>query len=619
MDKKQLAADILSLVGGKQNVTSVIHCATRLRFKLKDESQAKTADIKALDGVIEVVQSSGQYQVVIGNQVKEVYNQLVHDSGLGESDEKEEASGNLVNRVIDIISSIFLPFIGPMAGAGVLKGLLALATTLHWMSPNSGTYQVLFIAADAFFQFLPFALAFTAAKKFKVDPFISLAIAGALLYPGLTDNPLNFMGINIVLPVTGYYSSVIPIILAVGAQIPVERTIRKIVPDFLKTVVAPLLVIAIMVPLTFLVIGPLGTIIGDILGKGYTVIFESSPIIAGLIIGAFWQVLVMFGMHWGFVPITITNLSTLGFDSFTPLLLPAVIAQAGSALAVMVRTKDKKRKQLAGSGTITALFGITEPTIYGVTLPLKKPFIAGCIGGAIGSAVTAVAGVKAFSQVMPSLLVLPAFISTKAGVSSSVFGAILGTGISFIAAFVLTLILGFDTEADAMGELASQTDEAGDSSEVAVDSETLVSPLNGTIVPLEEVDDKVFASGAMGKGIAIMPTSETLLAPADGIVSTLFPTGHAVGITTDSGIEILMHIGIDTVELEGKGFDIHVKQGDAVKQGDLLVSFSLNALKEAGKDATTSIVITNTADFLDVLPYKQTELVTGEDFLTVVK
>lgn len=615
---QELAKDVLDLVGGKKNVNSVVHCATRLRFKLKDESVAKTEEIKKHPGVIQVVQSGGQYQVVIGSHVKDVYAELLEVSGLSGASSSEESGpkGSIFNQFIDIISGIFTPFLGALAGVGVLKGLLTLLVVVGAMSPESGAYQILFAASDGFMQFLPFAIAFTAAKKFKADPFIALAVSGALLYPAITavasaGTGLDFFGIPVIIGPTGYMQTVIPIILAVWLQSHVEKLAKKISPDFLQIILVPLITVLIMVPLAFVAIGPLGTIIGDFLGKGYSAIFSFSPIVAGAVMGGLWQVFVMFGMHWGFIPIALVNLTTNGYDTMTAMLLGAVIAQAGAALAVAIKTKSQKRKALAISGTLTAIFGITEPTVYGVTLPLKKPFYAACIGGAVGGAIIGGAGVKMFTGGLISLLSIPGFISNIEGVESNVVMGIIGTVVAFAIAFVLTLVLGFDTEADESAETPSTTSTKN--------RETLKSPLTGKIVPMTEVPDEVFASGALGKGLAVEPTIGELRAPADGEIATIFPTGHAVGLTTDNGAEILMHIGMDTVELDGDGFEKMVKQGDKVKAGDLLVKFDIEKIKAAGKPTITPIVVTNSADYLDVLDLNQEEIIDGEDFLTLVR
>ncbi|EOS7670462.1 PTS glucose transporter subunit IIA [Enterococcus hirae] len=622
MDNQAVGKRVWEAVGGEKNVNSLVHCATRLRFKLKDESVADTQKLKQDPDVIQVVQSGGQYQVVIGSNVADVYQAIVDEQGLTDQSGTEDQSKNPLNRLIDIISSIFTPFLGAMAAAGILKGFLSLATVLGWLSADTGAYQILFAAADGVFTFLPVMLAFTAAKKFKTNQFLSVAIAMALVYPAITQlagagGAVDFFGLPIVLAQSGYTSSVIPIILAVWVQSKFEPLVKKVIPQFLQMIFVPMIVLLVMVPLTFLLLGPIGTVIGNGLGSLFNSIYSFSPLVAGLIMGSLWQVFVMFGMHWGFVPIMFLNIEQYGFDVMVPMLLPAVLAQGGAALAVAIRTKDTKLRSLGISSTITSLFGITEPTVYGVTLPLKKPFVVACLSAGIGGAMIGFAGVKAFSSGLVSLLTIPTFISTNQAVESNVTMAILATALSFVLAFVGTLIVGFDeTVQDEKLETNQQT-TAGDT--ISSARHNLKSPLSGKVLPLSDVPDKVFSSGAMGKGLAIDPEKGELIAPADGEITTIFPTGHAIGLTTKDGIEILMHIGMDTVELEGQGFETFVKQGDQVKAGDLLVRFDIEAIKAAGYSVITPIVITNTEHFADVLELNQEELIASEDFLAIVK
>lgn len=627
MSKNQeIASRVLTLVGGEENVNSVVHCATRLRFNLKDEEKADTAKLNQDPDVIQVVRSGGQYQVVIGSHVSDVYKELMEHSGLGDegSSPNTGPKGNIFNQLIDIISSIFTPFLGAMAGAGVLKGFLTLAVAMNWLTAESGVYTVLFAIGDGIFTFLPILLAFTAAKKFNTNQFLAVCLAMALVHPSITalaGTTLSFVGIPVIIGASAYTSSVIPIILAVYVQSFVERFFKKIVPSFLQIICVPLGVFLVMAPVTFIVIGPIGTILGDLLGKGYDGIYGLSPMLAGAVMGGLWQVFVMFGMHWGFVPIMLVNLTTNGADTMVPMLLPAVLAQGGAALAVFFMTKNVKLKGLALSSTITSIFGITEPTVYGVTLPLKKPFIAACIGGAVGGAFIGFSHVQNYVFGLVSMLSLPGFIPADSKDTSGVIAAVIGTGIAVVIAFVLTFILKFDdkTEDAELDALSNEDNNTSKQSNEKNDKIILASPLTGTTVPLNKVEDQVFSSGALGKGIAIEPTVGELYAPADGEISTLFPTGHAVGITTVDGAEILMHIGMDTVEMEGDGFELIAKQGDKVKQGDLLVKFDIEKIKAAGHPTVTPIVVTNSTNYLDVLDMDQTDVLHGEDFLAIVR
>ena len=622
MDNQAVGKRVWEAVGGQKNVNSLVHCATRLRFKLKDESIADTQKLKKDPDVIQVVQSGGQYQVVIGSNVADVYQAIVDEQGLKDQSDTQDHSKNPLNRLIDIISSIFTPFLGAMAAAGILKGVLTLAAVLGWLATDSGAYQVLYAAADGVFLFLPIMLAFTSAKKFKTNQYLSVAIAMALVYPAITEiagagSGLDFFGLPVILSQSGYTSSVIPIILAVWVQSKLEPLVKKIVPQFLQMIFVPMLILLVMVPLTFLALGPIGTIIGNGLGGLFNSIYGFSPLVAGFLMGSLWQVFVMFGMHWGFVPIIFLNMQQYGFDVLAPMLLAAVLAQGGAALAVAFRTKDAKLRSLGISSMITSLFGITEPTVYGVTLPLKKPFIVACLSAGVGGAMIGFAGVKAFSGGLISLLSIPTFISTNETIESNVTLAIIAAALSFALAFVGTFIVGFDeAEQDEKLEENQQT-TAGETLGNA--RHNLKSPLSGKVLPLTEVPDKVFSSGAMGKGIAIDPVKGELIAPADGEITTVFPTGHAIGLTTKDGAEILMHIGMDTVELEGKGFEVFVKQGDQARAGDLLVRFDIEAIKAAGYSVITPIVVTNTDHFADVLELNQEEIIASEDFLAIVK
>lgn len=629
MSKNQeIAQRVLTLVGGEGNVNSVVHCATRLRFNLKDESAAETEKLKNDPDVIQVVQSGGQYQVVIGSHVSDVYKELLAQSGLGnETAEKSEgSSGNIFNRLIDIISSIFTPFLGAMAGAGVLKGFLTLTLTMGWLAADSGVYLVLYAIADGLFTYLPILLAFTAAKKFNTNQFYAACIAMALVHPSinaLAGTELSFFGIPVILGASGYTSSVIPIILAVFVLQYVERFFKKVVPNALQIIVVPLAIFLVMAPLTFIVIGPIGTVAGNLLGGAYNSIYGLSPLVAGAVMGGLWQVFVMFGMHWGFVPIMMLNLSEAGggIDSMMPMLLPAVMAQGGAALAVFLKSKDVKLKGLSLSAALTSIFGITEPAVYGVTLPLKKPFIAACTGGAVGGAFVAFSGAKNYVFGLVSVFSLPGFIAPGSSDTSGVVSATIGMVIAIVLAFILTFVLGFDDPVQAEAAEVKEDELKNGTSNVSIGEQKIVlaSPISGDILPLSDVKDDVFASGAMGKGLAIRPNEGSVYAPVDGEITTIFPTGHAIGITSTEGIELLIHIGMDTVELNGEGFETFVKTGDKIKKGDLLVKFDAELITNKGYSVETPIVVTNSNDFMDVLDLSQENVLHGEDFLVVVK
>lgn len=538
MSNKDLSKQIITLVGGEGNVNSVFHCATRLRFKLKDNSKANKAALEKTPGVITVVENSGQFQVVIGNNVSQVFEQIMKETSLQDaeksgSDESSESTG-VLGKAVDIISSIFSPILGALAGAGILKGLLALILSLEWISAASGTYMILNAAADSVFYFLPVFLAVTAARKFKANQFVSIAIAGALIYPAViaavgSPDPLHFLGIKIVL--INYSSSVIPIILAVWVQSYVERWFRSFIHESVRNILVPMFALLIVIPLTFLAFGPVGSMISEGLASGYTWLYNLSPLVAGAIAGAFWQVFVIFGVHWGFVPIMLSNIATLGQDTMLPILSAAVLSQAGAVFGVFLKSRNPQLKALAGSSTLSAVFGITEPTIYGVTLKLKKPFIYACISGAIGGAIIATGGARALSFSLPGLLALPTYFGT------GFVWVVIGILVAFVLAAVLVLVFGYkepETDAAASVNLSATS---GTTTPTLIDKELIVSPLAGTLQPLDTLPDEAFASGAMGKGIVIEPSSGILTSPVNGTVTTVFPTGHAIGITSESGAE----------------------------------------------------------------------------------
>lgn len=622
MEYSVLAEEILSGVGGRDNVKSVMHCATRLRFKLKDTSQAHAEDLKRNPGVIMVVESGGQFQVVIGNHVGEVFKALQFEEGESKSAASEqEGKDNIFARFIDVISGIFTPFIGTMAASGILKGFLSLALVCHWISSDSGSYKVLFAGSDALFYFLPIILGYTAGKKFGGNPFITMAIGGAMIHPlmiaafdsslAADSITLDFFG----LPLTfiNYASSVIPIIFAAWVSCWLEKRIHQRLPGAVRNFLTPLICLMVIVPLTFLVIGPLATWASQQLANGYQYIHGVSPLVAGLFIGAFWQVCVIFGLHWGLVPLMINNMSVLGHDTLMSLILPAVMGQAGATLGVLLRTKDLKLKGIAGSAFTASLFGITEPAVYGVTLPNRRPFIFGCVGGAIGAAILGFYQTTTYSFGMASIFSF-AQIIPPTGFDSSVTAAFIGTGVAFVFAAVATWLFGLQAATAAVTD-RQESNHVPAVVSSARGKEMLTSPLIGECIALADVSDATFASGVLGKGAAVIPQAGRVVAPCDGKVMSLFSTHHALGIQSHYGAEILIHVGIDTVKLNGQFFTPHVKVGDDVKQGDLLLEFDLRAITEAGYDLTTPVIVSNIEDYLDVIACATGQSVTEQSSL----
>lgn len=592
MGETALAKQLLKLVGGKQNINQVWHCATRLRFTLKDQDKVPKEKVEALDGVITVVEASGQFQVVIGNNVSDVYQEVVKlEPSLSDGTEgpatvthEKMTFKRAFNGLLTFISGVFTPFLGAMAGAGILKGLLSLAVVLGWLTTKSGAYQIWWAAADGIFYFLPLALAFTAAKQLKVNQFVAMAIAAAMVYPNivaLVGKPsIDFFGIPVV--AANYTATVLPILLVVVVQKFLEPFFNRIWHESVRNILAPLCLLVVIVPLTMLVVGPVSSILSNGLATAIVSLNKSVPVLAGMILGGFWQVFVIFGVHWALVPVMMNNIALYGTDPMMPILLPAVLAQAGAAFAVFLKARDAKMKSLAGSSTITALFGITEPTIYGITLKLKKPFYCACVAGAVGGIIVAMSGAGANVASLASILSLPTYLGKGFGVS------VIGDVVAFVLGVGLTLAFG-GINAPAKNQAAAEV--------VADHAETLAAPVKGTLVALSDVPDEVFASGTMGQGIAIEPEENVVKSPVAGTVSLVYPTGHAIGITSDKGAEILIHIGIDTVNLKGKHFKALIEQGQKVTVGTPLVEFDYQAIQAAGYAPTVMMIVTNSDQY----------------------
>lgn len=618
-----MAKDIIENVGGKENVNSVVHCITRLRFKLKDEGKANTDALKNMEGVITVMKSGGQYQVVIGNHVPDVYKTVVEIGGFQNQSPVEEdgggEKGGVFARFIDIIASIFTPILGVLAATGMIKGFNALFVSFGWIDATSGTYQILNAIGDSLFYYFPIFLGYTAIKKFGGSTFIGMAIGASLVYPTLTTltggEPLftlftgsmfqspvfiTFLGVPVIL--MSYASSVIPIILAAWFGAMVEKGLRKVIPDVVKAFLVPFFTLLIVVPITFIVIGPVATWAGNLLGQATLFIYNLSPILAGIFVGGLWQVFVIFGLHWGLVPIAINNLTTLGSDPVLATTFAASFAQIGAVLGVWLKTKQQKLKSLSIPAFISGIFGVTEPAIYGITLPLKKPFIISCIAAAVGGGIIGATGVKLYMIGGLGIFGIPSHINPEGGSTITIWGLIISIVVAFALGFILTYLfgLGKGQDSDSRNSTSNQNNAQTGTSQQAL-SQTehvkIFSPLNGEVLPLSNIKDAAFASGALGDGVAIEPSEGRLVAPVSGRVTALFPTNHAIGITTDEGVELLIHIGMDTVELGGKYFTSHVSMDSHVEKGQLLIEFDIQSIKAEGLSVTTPIVVTNHAGF----------------------
>ncbi|MCM1158154.1 MAG: beta-glucoside-specific PTS transporter subunit IIABC [Bacteroidales bacterium] len=617
-DYEKLAGDIINAVGGEGNISNVTHCATRLRLVLKETPKDANAKISEMPGVITVVENGGQFQVVIGTHAKDVYGYAAQILNLGENGGDEDApKQSLLNRVIATMSAVFAPFVYVLAAAGILQGCLIIINLFAPTFAETGTYEVLSLMSWAPFTFLPILIAVTASKHFKCNTYVALACCGALVSSSLTDiatrvaegETIKFLGIS--LSETTYTSSVLPPLFLVLVLSYLEKFLEKRLPDAVKALFTPFLCILIMVPLTVLLIGPISTGVAGAIAEGYNALVKVAPPVAAAIVGGIWQVIVIFGVHWGVTPMVLANFANQGYDSFQAFQTCAVCAQMAAAIGVFIKTKNKEMKGVALSAGITGIFGITEPAIYGVTLRFKKPFICGCIAGGIGAVVASF-----FNSVYYVYAGLPGLLTVVNSINSEnmtpFIGEVIGLAISIIGSIVLVQIVGFD---DPGMKTVEAAEAATTPSEAATKAAGVTSPLTGSVVALTEVEDEVFSSEAMGKGVAIEPSEGKVVAPFDGKIVSLLDSHHAVGIEGDNQVEILIHVGMDTVKLEGKHFIPHVKEGDTVKKGDLLIEFDIQGIKDAGYPVTTPVVVTNTDEFDDVAAVVSGEVKAGEELL----
>ncbi|MGL6107839.1 beta-glucoside-specific PTS transporter subunit IIABC [Romboutsia sp.] len=628
---KELAQDIIKNVGGKENINGLTHCITRLRFKLKDENIANDDVLKSMADVVTVMKSGGQYQVVIGNHVGDVYADVCEIIGLDDESTSSESkkTGSLLDRGIDIISGIFQPVLGIMAACGMLKGFNALFVAMGLYSATTGGYMIINAAGDALFTFLPLFLGYTAAKKFGLKPMLGLALGAAMCYPGIQGSSISagtevlytlFQGTMFASPVyidffglpvisIDYTGTVIPIIFVIYFAAKCEKLFNKFVPDLVKFFFVPMLTMLVALPVALIVIGPIATFGSTLVSQTVFSIREFSPLLAGAIVGFSWQILVIFGMHWGFIPVYINNVMTMGYDNVMMPFFACTFATSAVVLAIFFKTKDKKIKEMALPNFISGIFGVTEPAIYGILLPLKKPFIISCIAGGIGGAFN----LRKFITGGMGIFELPAMIEPNGGMGNLIV-ALSGIAISMVVAFVLTMVL-YKEENIEQEKIKINKEEAKTNK---LTKEIIASPIKGKIVNLSEIEDAAFASGVLGEGIAIVPTDGKVVAPVNGEVTILFPSLHAIGILSESGVEVLIHIGLNTVQLGGKGFKAHVKQGDKITKGQTLLTFDMEEIKEAGYSVVTPVVVTNSAEFLEIAQTESKEIELEKNLLTVV-
>ncbi|XOS90410.1 beta-glucoside-specific PTS transporter subunit IIABC [Brevibacillus laterosporus] len=625
MDQEKVAKEIVALVGGKENIAHVTHCMTRLRFNLHDDQLANKEMLEKTKGVMGTMKSGGQFQVIVGNDVAQVYKEIMKSTDVTTKqghDKAPKKKQNPISAIFDVIAGVFTPILPAIAGAGMIKGLLSLAATFGWMSPDDSTYLILNAIGDGAFYFLPLILAFSAANKFGNNPFVAVSVAAAVLHPQLTallgtGQNTSFLG----MPVTAvtYASSVIPIVITIWLASYVEKAVDKAVHKSMKLILVPMITLLIVVPLMLIAIGPIGTIIGNGLASGITALFDHAGLFAGVLLGGTMSLIIITGMHYALIPIMIGTVAQLGYDYILPIMFVANLAQAGAAFGVFLKSRNKEFKSIAMSTSITATMGITEPAMYGVNMRLKKPFIAALIGGAVSGAFISLFNTKAYivggNAGLPGLPIL---------IGETFWYAIIGMLIAFVVGAVVTYLLGFvDIPSNEAKEESRETEDIIEIEKVVeightlVKSEQIYSPLAGVVHPLQEVSDPTFSREIMGKGIAIEPAEGRVVSPVNGTVVSIFNTKHAIGLISDEGAEVLIHIGIDTVKLEGKHFTAHVQTGQQVKVGELLIEFDLHEIRQAGFETITPVIITNTDQYPEIQPSTQAEMKETELLLTL--
>lgn len=591
MNYKQIASEVLKNVGGKGNISHFEHCSTRLRFSLNDKSKADVKKLEEIPGVM-AVKMTGQCQVVIGNDVIEVYEEmmkLLGDSlGSAKAPDQPKEKQKIGAAVLDFMVGIFQPLVPAIAGGGVLKSLLLLVSVLGLISTGSQTYKILSYIGDAPLYFLPLLVAVTTANKLKVNPLVALSAVAALILPNMTallkEGPVLFgFGVQNI----AYAYQVFPAILTVLLYAQLEKFFTKVSPKSVRIFFVPMMSMLISVPVALLLLGPAGFTFGQGFAAVILAIFAKMGWIAVGLLAAFLPFMVATGMHKAMLPYAIATFTSLGKEIlYLPASLAHNIAESGACFGVAIRTKDKMLKATAISAGISAMFGITEPALYGVTLQNKKVLASVMAGSLIGGSYIGIVGLQAFAIVGPGLASISMFISQE--LPGNFLKAIIGFAISFVVAFASALVLGKDKEESKASEVFVSTLSEG---------KAFRSPMDGMVIPLTEVKDDVFASKAMGEGIAIIPAEGMLYAPVDGKIEMVFETGHALAMTTENGAQLLFHVGLDTVRLEGKYFEPKVKVGDMVHAGDLLLEFNLEKIVEAGFDPVTVVVVTNKDEY----------------------
>ncbi|MFM0581561.1 beta-glucoside-specific PTS transporter subunit IIABC [Streptococcus suis] len=612
MKYKNTALAILEAVGGEKNVLRATHCVTRLRLELKDENIVSDERVKSISGVIGIMKKNRQYQIILGNDVANYYKEFTALGKFDSDSVQQVKKANVLEQVIEYIAGSMTPLIPAMLGGGMIKVLVIVLPMLGLLKADSQSISFLAFFGDAPYHFMPIFLAYSASQKLKVTPTLAMSVAGILLHPNFvqmvsTGDPLHFLGA----PVTpaSYGSSVIPILIMVWLMKYIEAVFNKVTPAVTKSFLQPTLVLLVSGFIALVLVGPLGVIVGE----GLSQLVEQMHGVAGwltlAVLGAIMPFIVMTGMHWAFAPIFLAASIATPDVLILPAMLGSNLAQGAASMAVAFKSKNSNTKQIAFAAGFSALFaGVTEPALYGVTLKYKKPLYAAMIGGGLAGLFVGLTGVKAYLFAVPSLIALPQFIYSEA--ASNITNAMIAAAISIIVTFILAYFLGIDEETSTVN---LEKVAPGISSR-----KNVFSPLSGQILPLEKVNDATFSKKMLGEGVAIIPKDGKVYAPFDGAVTSLFPTKHAIGLTSDEGVELLIHFGLETVELKGRGFVSNVSDGEKVEKGQLMLEVDVEMLVAEGYDIVTPVVVTNTQEYLDVLLLSTKEEVNYADDLLAV-
>lgn len=623
MNNKEIAENLLKNLGGDSNILTCTHCATRLRFTLKDNGLAETKKIENIPSVISVVQAAGQYQVVFGPKVIDVYNamkELLSTNTKSSTGKKKHQ--NIFEALIDLVSSIFTPILYVLIGSGIIKGLLSIFTSLKWMSTTSGTYEIFNAAGDSLYYFLPMILAITCAQKFKTNIFVSITIGGALVYPNIAalyGKTVQFM--HIPIGIATFKSSVFPIIFAIFTLSYLEKILKKVIPSAVENIFEPLISLLILVPLTIIVFGPIGSTLADWIASFYMYLYGLSKIVAGGFIGFFAQAMVVFGIHWGLFPIIFSNIQKYGFDTILAVFGPSIISQSGAALGIFLRTKDSNMKKIASSATLMGFFGISEPAIYGVTLKYKRAFLMAMIGGGIGGAISGAAGARATAVAVASIPSFPVYFG------HGFLQFVIGYFAAFFIAAILTYLFGYDSRLDNPQTVTtpSKINSSQSSNDHSLQKDTqewtdqkIVAPVTGKIVLLKNINDEVFSSESLGKGLAFVPnlTIQQVLSPITGIVTATYPSMHAYGITGEDGRQYLVHIGINTVDLKGKYFSNAVSPNSKIVQGSPLCTADFAKIVNEGYDPSVIVTLINSTSQTNTIINEESRIKAGQFALT---